>query len=194
VTLRFEPTAIPGVIRVEPVVHRDERGFFLETYHAELYRAAGVDAVFVQDNHSRSARGTLRGLHAQAPPHAQGKLVRVIQGEVYDVAVDARRGSPTFGRFAAAVLSEENFHQLWVPPGMLHGFVVTSEIAQVEYKCTGPYVPHAEFSVVWNDPDIAIPWPIDQPLLSEKDRRAPRLSDVSDRLLDWRAPEAKGSR
>lgn len=185
-TLRFEPTAIPGVIRVEPVVHRDDRGFFLETYHAERYRAGGIDAVFVQDNHSRSARGTLRGLHAQAAPHAQGKLVRVIEGEVYDVAVDARRGSPTFGKFAAAVLSEENFHQLWVPPGMLHGFVVTSAIAQVEYKCTAPYVPHAEFSVAWNDPDIAIPWPVDRPLLSEKDRQAPRLRDVADHLLDWR--------
>ena len=187
-TLRFEPTAIPGVILVEPRVHRDDRGFFLETWQVEKYRAGGIDAVFVQDNHSRSTRGTLRGLHAQAPPHAQGKLVRVIEGEVYDVAVDARRGSPTFGKFAAAVLSEENFHQLWVPPGLLHGFVVTSDTAQVEYKCTGPYVPHAEFSVVWNDPDIAIPWPVDEPLLSEKDRRAPRLRDVDDRLIDYRGP------
>jgi dTDP-4-dehydrorhamnose 3,5-epimerase len=193
VTLRFEPTAIPGVIRIEPLVHRDDRGFFLETYHADRYRAGGIDAVFVQDNHSRSVRGTLRGLHAQAPPHAQSKLVRVIEGEVYDVAVDARRGSPTFGRFSAAILSAENFHQLWVPPGLLHGFVVTSEIAQVEYKCTMPYVPTAEFSVVWNDPDIGIPWPVDQPLLSEKDRRAPRLRDVADRLLDWRA-QAPGGR
>jgi dTDP-4-dehydrorhamnose 3,5-epimerase len=186
VTLRFAPTAIPGVIRIEPVVHRDDRGFFLETYHEERYRAGGIDAVFVQDNHSRSSRGTLRGLHAQAPPYAQGKLVRVIEGEIYDVAVDARRGSPTFGRFTAAILSDDNFHQLWVPPGMLHGFVVTSETAQVEYKCTAPYVPDAEFSVAWNDPDIAIPWPIDAPLLSERDRRAPRLRDVSNRLVAHR--------
>lgn len=184
-SLHFQETAVSGVILVEPRVHRDDRGFFLESYHAEKYREGGIEASFVQDNHSRSTFGTLRGLHAQAPPHGQGKLVRVIQGEVYDVAVDARRGSPTFGKYTAAVLSDENFHQLYVPPGLLHGFLVTSEIAQVEYKCTGLYVPEAEFSVVWNDPDLGIPWPVDQPLLSAKDRDAPRLRDVEDRLADF---------
>ena len=153
--LRFVETAIPGVIRVEPQVHRDDRGFFLETYHAEKYRAGGITADFVQDNHSRSTRGTLRGLHCQSPPHGQGKLVRVVEGEVWDVAVDARLGSLTYGRPWGAVLSAENFRQLYLPPGLLHGFVVTSESAQVEYKCTTPYVPEADFAVAWDDPDLA---------------------------------------
>jgi dTDP-4-dehydrorhamnose 3,5-epimerase len=185
VTLRFVLTAIPGVVVVEPHVHRDGRGFFLETFQAEKYRAGGIDAVFVQDNHSHSTRNTLRGLHAQNP-HAQGKLLRVIAGEVFDVAVDARRGSPTYGRFVAMVLSADNFKQIYVPPGLLHGFLVTSDEAQVEYKCTGYYRPDAEFSVAWNDPDLAIPWPVDAPILSAKDAAAPRLADVQDRLLDYR--------
>lgn len=184
-SLRFSETRIPGVVLVEPQVHRDARGFFLETYHARKYREGGIAGEFVQDNHSRSLRGTLRGLHCQAPPHGQGKLVRVIEGEVWDVAVDARRGSPTYGKYTAAVLSEENFHQLYVPPGLLHGFVVTSEVAQVEYKCTGLYVPEAEFSVIWNDPDLGIPWPVDQPTLSPKDAAAPRLRDVQDKLAEY---------
>ena len=183
--LRFEKTAIPGVILIAPEVHRDDRGFFLETYHAVKYREGGIDADFVQDNHSRSSHGTLRGLHCQAPPHGQGKLARVVEGEVFDVAVDARRGSPTFGKHFAAVLSAENRHQLYVPPGLLHGFVVTSEFAQVEYKCTELYVPESEFSVAWNDPDLAIPWPLDDPALSPKDRNAPRLRDVENRLADF---------
>ena len=184
-TLRFEKTAIPGVILVVPEVHRDDRGFFLETYHVEKYREGGIGEDFVQDNHSRSSHGTLRGLHCQAPPHGQGKLTRVVEGEVWDVAVDARRGSPTFGKHVAAVLSTDNLHQLYLPPGLLHGFVVTSEFAQVEYKCTGLYVPEAEFSVAWNDPDLAIPWPLETPVLSAKDRDAPRLRDVTDRLADY---------
>ena len=184
--LRFEETAIPGVIRVEPQVHGDDRGFFLETYHAEKYKSGGITADFVQDNHSSSMRGTLRGLHCQAPPHGQGKLVRVIEGEVWDVAVDARRGSPTFGRYVAEVLSAENFHQLYVPPGLLHGFCVTSDFAQVEYKCTTVYEPAAEFSVRWNDPELAIPWPVSDPILSKKDVAAPLLRDVHDRLLSYR--------
>lgn len=183
-SLRFARTEIPGVIVVEPVVHRDSRGFFVETWHAEKYRAGGIDAVFVQDNHSRSARDTLRGLHAQHP-RAQGKLVRVIEGEIWDVAVDVRRGSPTFGRHVGAVLSAENFRQLWVPPGLLHGFVVTSDVAQVEYKCTAPYWPEDEFTVVWNDPELAIPWPIAAPVLSPRDAAAPPLARVKDRLLDY---------
>jgi dTDP-4-dehydrorhamnose 3,5-epimerase len=183
-SLRFVRTEIAGVLIVEPHVHRDDRGFFLETYQAEKYRAGGIDAVFVQDNHSYSQRDTLRGLHAQHP-RAQGKLVRAIQGEIWDVAVDARRGSPTFGRHVGAVLSAENFRQLWVPPGLLHGFVVTSDIAQVEYKCTDVYRPEDEFSVAWNDPELAIPWPVATPLLSARDARAPRLSQVGSRLLDF---------
>lgn len=184
-SLRFERTAIPGVILVVPEVHRDDRGFFLETYHAEKYREGGIGEDFVQDNHSRSSHGTLRGLHCQAPPHGQGKLARVVEGEVWDVAVDARKGSPTFGKHVSAVLSADNLRQLYVPAGMLHGFVVTSEFAQMEYKCTGLYAPGAEFSVAWNDPDLAIPWPIDAPALSSKDRDAPRLRDVEDRLTDF---------
>jgi dTDP-4-dehydrorhamnose 3,5-epimerase len=185
VSLRFVRTEIPGVILVEPHVHRDERGFFLETFHAEKYREGGIDAVFVQDNHSCSQRDTLRGLHAQHP-RAQGKLVRAIEGEIWDVAVDVRRGSPTFGRHVGAVLSAENFRQLWVPPGLLHGFLVTSAVAQVEYKCTAPYRPEDEFSVAWNDPELAIPWPVDAPRLSARDAAAPGLAAVRDRLLDFR--------
>ena len=187
-SVRFQQTPLPGVVLVMPQVHRDDRGFFVESYRRDRYREGGIAPEFVQDNHSRSVRATLRGLHCQAPPHGQGKLVRVIEGEIYDVAVDARRGSPTYGRYFSAVLSEENFHQIYVPPGLLHGFLVTSEVAQVEYKCTSFYAPQAEFSVIWNDPDLAIPWPVDAPLLSAKDAAAPRLRDVQDRLVDH-APE-----
>jgi len=186
VTLRFTELSIPGVILVEPQVHQDDRGFFLETYHEEKYRAGGIGLPFVQDNHSRSARGTLRGLHAQNP-EPQGKLLRVIQGEVYDVAVEARRGSPQFGQHVSAVLSAENKRQLYVPPGLLHGFVVTSEVAEVEYKCTALYRPDAELAVAWDDPDLAIPWPVESPILSAKDARAPRLRDVQEQLVEFSA-------
>jgi dTDP-4-dehydrorhamnose 3,5-epimerase len=178
----IRPTALPGVLLVEPVVHRDERGFFLETYHREKYRAGGIDASFVQDNHSRSARRTLRGLHAQLG-NPQGKLVRAVEGEIFDVAVDIRRGSPTFGQWVGARLSGENFHQLWIPPGFAHGFCVVSAAAQVEYKCTAAYDPADELVVAWNDPDLAIVWPLpDEPILSARDRAAPRLADVLARL------------
>ncbi len=180
--MKFIATNIPGVILVEPVVHGDARGFFLETYHALHYRAGGIAGPFVQDNHSLSKRGILRGLHAQYP-HSQGKLVHAIEGEIYDVAVDARRGSPSYGQHFGTLLSAENHHQLYVPPGLIHGFCVTSERAQVEYKCTEVYYPIDEFSVRWNDPDLAIPWPIDAPILSDKDRDAPFLRDVSDKLV-----------
>lgn len=183
--LRFIETELPGVILVEPQVHADERGFFLETYHAGKYRDGGIPGPFVQDNHSRSAHGILRGLHGQAP-HSQGKLVRAIEGEVFDVAVDVRLGSPTFGSFVSAVLSADNFRQIYVPPGMVHGFLVTSEFAQVEYKCTDIYRPEEEFSVRWDDPELAIPWPLAAPTLSEKDRNAPLLGDVRDRLQPFR--------
>lgn len=180
--MKFLPTEIPEVVLVEPQVFRDDRGFFLETWHAGRWAEGGIPAAFVQDNHSRSARGTLRGLHSQQAPHAQGKLVRVIEGEVWDVAVDVRRGSPTFTRHVGVTLSAESFRQLWIPPGFLHGFCVLSDFAQVEYKCTAFYAPADELGVVWDDPDLAIPWPVQEPMLSEKDRRAPRLRDVLERL------------
>jgi dTDP-4-dehydrorhamnose 3,5-epimerase len=182
--VKFVPTAIPEVVRVEPDVHRDARGFFLETYREDKYREGGIRERFVQDNHSRSGKGTLRGLHAQSP-NPQGKLIRVIEGEIWDVAVDVRRGSPAYGRYFAAKLTAAGFEQLYVPPGLAHGFLVTSEVAQVEYKCTRIYDPKAEFSIAWNDPDLGIAWPTSSPLLSEKDRQAPRLRDVQERLLDF---------
>lgn len=182
--MRVIETEIPEVRIVEPTVHRDARGFFLETYHAPRYREHGIPDVFVQDNHSRSARGTLRGLHGQFP-RAQAKLVRAIEGEIYDVAVDARPGSPHYGRFVATTLSAENFLQLYVPPGFVHGFCVLSPVAQVEYKCSVVYHPKDEFSVLWNDPEIGIPWPVSDPVLSAKDRDAPPLADVQDKLIRY---------
>jgi dTDP-4-dehydrorhamnose 3,5-epimerase len=181
---QFAETLIPGVILVEPRVHRDERGFFIETYHESRYRDGGICARFVQDNHSSSVRNTLRGLHGQNP-HPQGKLVRVIAGEAFDVTVDVRRGSPAYGKHFATRLSAANFRQLYVPPGVLHGFLVTSEVVQFAYKCTDFYHPEAEFSVAWNDPEIGIEWPIASPILSEKDRCAPQLKDVDDKLIDY---------
>lgn len=179
--MKFTPTALPDVIVVEPDVHRDARGFFLETYHREKYVAGGITATFVQDNHSRSVRGTLRGLHAQLA-RAQGKLIRVVEGEIHDVAVDIRRGSPTFGRSVGMRLTGEDFRQLWIPPGFAHGFCVLSGVAHVEYKCTELYDPAHEISILWNDPDLAIDWPIREPVVSEKDSRAPRLRDVAEKL------------
>lgn len=173
--MKLIPTSLPGVIIIEPRVFRDERGFFLETYHAQRYREAGLDAVFVQDNHSRSTRGTLRGLHWQEE-RPQGKLVRVLVGEIYDVAVDVRPESPTFGQWVGFTLSADNFRQAWIPPGFAHGFCVTSEVAEVEYKCTDFYDPPSERGLIWNDPDVGIDWPITDPILSPRDRQHPRLS------------------
>ena len=179
--MRFLPTELPDLVLIEPAVFRDARGFFLEAYHAGKFAEAGIDVPFVQDNHSLSVRGTLRGLHAQRR-HPQGKLVRCTEGRVFDVAVDLRRGSPGFGRWAGFELSAENFRQLWIPPGFLHGFCVLSERAQLQYKCTEPYRAEDEFGVVWDDPDLAIHWPLDAPLLSDKDRALPRLASVLERL------------
>ena len=179
--MRFLPTELEGVILVEPDVHRDARGFFLETYHALKFREGGIHATFVQDNHSRSVCGTVRGLHAQRL-HPQGKLIRVVEGEVFDVAVDIRPGSNALGRWVGVTLSAENFRLLYIPPGFAHGFCVLSEQAQVEYKCTEVYVPSEELVVLWNDPDIGIRWPIQDPILSAKDRSAPRLKDVLRRI------------
>src|SRR6185295_14745135 len=167
--MKFTPTSLPGVILIEPQVFRDERGFFLETYQHEKYAAGGIDAAFVQDNHSRSLRHTLRGLHAQLQ-RPQGKLIRVIEGEIFDVAVDVRRGSPSFARWVGVTLSAENFKQCYVPPGFAHGFCVVSDVAQVEYKCTDLYDPASEVGVMWNDPALGIQWPLTTHLLSNRDQ------------------------
>ena len=176
--MKFLPTELPGVIIVEPDVYRDPRGFFLETYHATKYREGGIAVTFVQDNHSRSTRGTLRGLHAQIQ-HAQGKLVRVLHGEIFDVAVDIRRGSPSFRRWVSMTLSAESARQCYVPPGFAHGFCVTSDCAEVEYKCTDYYDPTDELRILWNDPAIGIAWPVGDPILSAKDSAAPPLADLT---------------
>ena len=183
--MKFVPAELAGVIVVEPDVHRDSRGYFLETYNAQKYKAGGVEGPFVQDNHSRSMAGTLRGLHLQLR-RPQGKLIRVMEGEIYDVAVDVRRGSPSFGRWVGIRLSADNFKQCYVPQGFAHGFAVISPIAQVEYKCTDLYDPADEIGIAWNDPALAISWPVGQPFLSERDRRNPILAEVMDELPDWR--------
>lgn len=174
--MRFINSDIDGLIVIEPDVYSDARGFFLETYHAGKYRDGGIDAVFVQDNQSKSVKGTLRGLHGQLQ-HPQGKLIRVIEGEICDVAVDLRPGSPTFGRHEAALLSAENFRQFYIPPGFAHGFCVLSDTAQIEYKCTDFYRPDDEFAIAWNDPEIGIVWPVSEPLLSLRDRNARPLAE-----------------
>jgi dTDP-4-dehydrorhamnose 3,5-epimerase len=175
--LRIGPTDLPDVLRIEPAVLADDRGFFMETWRAEAFERAGLPTRFVQDNHSRSRRHTLRGLHYQLAP-AQGKLVRVVAGEVFDVALDMRRHSGTFGRWVAELLSGDNKRQLWIPPGFAHGFLVLSDYADFVYKCTEYYDPASDRSVAWNDPQLAIPWPLAdaEPLLSARDRTAPHLS------------------
>jgi dTDP-4-dehydrorhamnose 3,5-epimerase len=184
--MKFAPTALPDVIRIEPRVFRDERGYFLEIYHQRKFRDNGICEAFVQDNHSYSAvRGTLRGLHAQLL-RPQGKLVRAILGEIFDVAVDLRPGSPTFAKWVGEVLSGENFRQLYVPGGFAHGFCVLSESAHVQYKCTELYDPADEIVVAWNDPAIGIEWPVAQPILNERDRTAPRLAEIVQRLGVYR--------
>ena len=179
--MRCIPSTIPEVLVIEPDVHRDGRGFFVETYHAGKYRASGIAAEFVQDNHSRSAARTLRGLHMQRRK-PQAKLVRVIAGEIFDVAVDLRRGSPTFGRSVGVVLSADNFKQCFIPVGFAHGFCVLTAVAEVEYKCSDFYDPADEFGIAWNDPPLAIAWPITDPLLSARDRGNPTLAELGDRL------------
>lgn len=171
-------TALPGVLIIEPKVFGDVRGFFIETFQVERYREIGITQPFVQDNHSRSQRGVLRGLHFQKT-RPQGKLVRVSRGAVYDVAVDINPKSPTFGHHAGAELSDDNHRQLWIPAGYAHGFCVISEVADFEYKCTDFYFPEDEGGLIWNDPDVAIPWPIAQPSLSGKDIRLPTLRDLA---------------
>lgn len=170
---------LPEVLFICPQVFGDARGFFVETYRATRYRETGIPVEFVQDNHSRSCAHTLRGLHAQAD---QAKLVRAVVGHILDVAVDVRIGSPHFGQYTAVTLSERNHSQLYIPAGFAHGFVALSEVAEVEYKCSEIYDPSQEIGIAWNDPEIAIPWPVASPLLSDRDRNAPRLADLRDAL------------
>jgi dTDP-4-dehydrorhamnose 3,5-epimerase len=179
--VRVVPTEIPGVLIVEPDVYRDTRGCFLETYHAGRYRDAGIAETFVQDNQSQSVSGTIRGLHLQNR-RQQAKLIRVIEGEIYDVAVDVRRGSPTFARWVGATLSADDFRQVYIPRGFAHGFCVVSSVAQVEYKCTDFYDPASEIGIAWNDPVLAIPWPAREPILSDRDRRYGTLAEMMDSL------------
>ena len=179
--MKVTPTALPEVLLLEPKVHGDARGFFLESWNRRAFNeAVGRHLEFVQDNHSRSARGVLRGLHYQLPPHAQGKLVRVVQGAVFDVAVDVRRGSPTFGEWDGVELSAENHRQLWIPPGFAHGFLVLSDVADFLYKTTDYYSPADERAVRWDDPEIGIQWPAltSPPTLSGRDSIAPLLRDA----------------
>ena len=175
-------TELPGVLVVEPDVFGDARGFFMESWNGARYEEHGIPNHFVQDNLSFSARGVLRGLHFQNPK-AQGKLVSVLRGEVFDVAVDIRVGSPTFGRWTGVTLSEENKRQFWVPPGFAHGFVVTGEGALFSYKCTDYYAPEYDGTILWNDPGIGIRWPVEAPSLSDKDRAAPPLNQMPERTL-----------
>ena len=171
------PTALPGVVEFRPRVFGDERGFFLESFNGRRYAEAGVPDAFVQDNLSRSARGVLRGLHYQHP-EAQGKLVQVLEGTVFDVAVDIRHGSPTFGRWVGVELRAPVVNQLWIPPGFAHGFCVTSDSALFLYKCTAYYDPGGDFSLRWDDPQLGIDWPVAEPVLSAKDGAAPTLAEM----------------
>ena len=180
--MNIEETKLPGVLILEPDVFGDDRGFFMETWSAPRYEAAGILDPFVQDNVSFSGKGILRGLHFQHPK-SQGKLVQILSGEVVDVAVDIRAGSPTFGQWISEVLSGKNHRQMYIPPGFAHGYCVTSETALFSYKCTDFYSPATESGIIWNDPDLAIDWPVDEPLLSPKDTGYPRLKDIPlDRL------------
>ncbi|MBB2484317.1 dTDP-4-dehydrorhamnose 3,5-epimerase [Mitsuaria sp. WAJ17] len=179
--MKVTPTRLPEVLLIEPRVFGDARGFFTESWNQQAFdQAVGSEVRFVQDNHSRSGRGVLRGMHFQLPPHAQGKLVRVVSGRVFDVAVDMRRDSPRFGQWEGYELSSDNHRQLWIPPGFAHGFLVLSESADFLYKTTNYYAPQAEGALAWNDPTVGIEWPLDglAPLLADKDAKAPRLHDA----------------
>jgi dTDP-4-dehydrorhamnose 3,5-epimerase len=186
--MKFLATALPGVTIIEPDVFNDGRGFFLETYRADKYTQGGISASFVQDNHSRSVKDTIRGMHAQRR-HPQGKLVRALAGTIMDAVADIRRGSPTYLRWIALELSAENFRQVYVPAGYAHGICVISEFAEIEYKCTDYYDPEDELRIIWNDPSIGIKWPVTVPLLSPKDATARTLLEQADGL-----PFAAGER
>jgi dTDP-4-dehydrorhamnose 3,5-epimerase len=174
----FKRLAIPEVILIKPGIFSDARGFFAEIYKYSDFTQIGINEHFVQDNYSRSKKGVLRGLHFQKDPNAQGKLVQCIKGKIFDVAVDIRKGSPTFGKWISAELSGDNYHMLYVPPSFAHGFVVLSKIAEVLYKCTKEYSKEDDSGIIWNDPDLNIKWPVKKPVLSEKDAKLPKLCDV----------------
>jgi dTDP-4-dehydrorhamnose 3,5-epimerase len=176
VPFEFEPLAISEVILVKPRVFQDDRGVFLETYKQTAFEAGGIDVRFLQDNQSRSQKGVLRGLHYQLTPSAQGKLVRCIRGEIFDVAVDIRRSSPTFGKYVSRILSEENKHMIYIPPGFAHGFQALSDGVEIHYKVTAEYAPDCERGIIWNDPEIGVAWPVEQVLLSKQDVDHPRLA------------------
>jgi dTDP-4-dehydrorhamnose 3,5-epimerase len=178
----FKRLEIPAVVLIEPRVFGDERGFFMETYKMPDFVTAGIKGNFVQDNHSRSSKGVLRGLHYQNPPFAQGKLVRVVKGEIFDVAVDIRKGSPTWGKWVGVTLSEENKNILYVPETFAHGFYVLSELAEVIYKTTNVFSAEAEAGIIWNDKELNIEWPVKEPILSEKDKKLPPLKDADIRF------------
>ena len=184
--MKITPCALQGVFLIEPNVFRDERGFFLESYHSERYAHLGLPRNFVQDNHSRSSQGILRGLHGQLQK-PQGKLVRATHGEIFDVAVDVRPHSPTFGQWVGETLSAENFRQLYIPPGFLHGFCVVSAFAEVEYKCTDYYDRKDEIGVLWNDAGLRIQWPLSNPILSPKDQALPSFDSLKSQFETYRS-------
>ena len=177
----FKKLEIPDVILIKPKVFEDERGFFMETYKKGEFEKVGIAGEFVQDNHSKSKYGVLRGLHFQKQPYAQAKIVRCVRGEIYDVAVDLRENSQTFGKYVSVNLSEENTYQLYIPGGCAHGFLVLSDTAEVIYKVDNVYAPNYEGGLIWNDPDVNIPWPSDNPILSQKDQQLPRLRVLVER-------------
>ena len=179
-TFEFKRLEIPDVILIEPKIFKDERGFFMETYKKDEFEKVGITGEFVQDNHSKSKRGVLRGLHFQKEPYAQAKIVRCVRGEIYDVAVDLRKNSPTFGKYAGVILSEDNKYQLYIPGGCAHGFLVLSDVAEVIYKVDNVYAPDHEGGLIWNDPDVNIPWPSDNPILSQKDQKLPTLRELTE--------------
>ncbi len=179
----FKRLDIPDVILVEPKAFEDERGFFMETYKASEFKENGIGYDFAQDNHSRSQKGVLRGLHYQLRPMEQGKLVRCVRGRIWDVAVDIRKGSPWFGKWVAVELSEENKLMLWVPPGFAHGFVALEDETEVVYKVTKEYAPELDRGIIWSDPDIGIEWPVENPVLSEKDSRLPTLKEAENNFV-----------
>lgn len=187
--MKIIETGLPGVLIIQPKVHGDRRGFFVETFHADRYREAGINEAFVQDNHSRSMGGVLRGLHYQLE-RPQGKLVRVVRGRAYDVAVDVRRDSPTFGRWVSVILDDVSHQQLYLPPGFAHGFCVVSDQADLAYRCTDYYHPDSEQGIVWDDPELAIDWPLEQVILSPKDAGFPTLAEQDEAKL----PPYQGSR
>jgi dTDP-4-dehydrorhamnose 3,5-epimerase len=178
VPFTFQRLEIKDTIVIEPLVFGDDRGFFMETYKASEFSRNGIKGTFVQDNHSRSGQGILRGLHYQNPPYAQGKLVRAVRGEIYDVAVDIRKESGTFGKWLSVILSEKNRKILYLPEGFAHGFCVLSDLAEVVYKTTSDYAPEAEAGIIWNDEDLKIEWPVKKPVLSNKDQNWPAFKDA----------------